>query len=95
MGNTLFQGVNYWKHGCVVTFSGEWSTQILSELVHKPMVEDFTGDDVISSYCEKAQDAMWSGNAKNMYCGSKWHIVCCIFATSAQGVCRRVNLLGC
>tara|TARA_R110000868_G_scaffold411790_1_gene711303 strand:+ start:43976 stop:44251 length:276 start_codon:yes stop_codon:yes gene_type:complete len=91
----LFQSVNSWKHDCAVALTGYQSIQNLPELVRKSKVEDFTDDDVIFRYCEKAQDALWSGNAKNMYCGSEWHIVCCIFETSAQGVCRRVNLLEC
>tara|TARA_R100001143_G_scaffold34481_1_gene32566 strand:+ start:113 stop:400 length:288 start_codon:yes stop_codon:yes gene_type:complete len=95
MGNALLQSVNDWKRSGTVTFSGCHSIQLFMELVPGLIVDGYSGDEVFFNYREKAQGALWSENAKNMGCRSKWHIVCCIFATSALGVCRRVNLLWC
>lgn len=95
MGNTLLNCVNGWKRNGDVAFSGYQSIQIFMELAPGFKIDGFSDDEVFLNYREKAQDTLWSGNAKNMDCRSKWHIVCCIFATSAPGVCRRVNLLWC
>jgi len=95
MGNTFLSGVNLWKHDCAAASPGYQSIRFLLELAPGLLIDDFTVDNDLFNCREKTQYTLWSGNAKNMDCRSKWHIVCSLFATSAQGVCRRVNLLRC